>query len=362
MKAGLILTGGFLGSGKTTLLKKTAELLQGEKKTGVITNDQTDQLVDTIYMQTGISETKEVSGSCFCCNFPGFKAAIDSLIEEYQTEVILAEPVGSCTDLSATILQPLKKYYSDEIRLLPFTVLVDPERMEQLLSQKIEGMHESAAYILKKQLEEADIVLISKIDTLEKEEYARLLEQAKKAYPTKKVVGCSALTGEGVKEWLEVLKKDIRPGQTITEVDYDTYAEGEACLGWLNTTVSLSGEQIDWKSYLDTLLEKIFFRLKGKNQAIGHIKAMVQDGDFFVLGNLTGTSRKAILRGEMERSNQAVLTFNARAELGKEELTNLTKELLEQVSKEYQAKMEIKELNSLIPGRPNPTYRMKQVI
>lgn len=32
MKANLILTGGFLGSGKTTLLKKTAELLQGEKK------------------------------------------------------------------------------------------------------------------------------------------------------------------------------------------------------------------------------------------------------------------------------------------------------------------------------------------
>ena len=176
------------------------------------------------------------------------------------------------------------------------------------------------------------------------------------------MVGCSALTGEGVKEWLEVLKKDIRQGQTITEVDYDTYAEGEACLGWLNTTVSLSGEQIDWKSYLDTLLEKIFFRLKGKNQAIGHIKAMVQDGDFFVLGNLTGTGKKPILRGEMKRSNQAVLTFNARAELGKEELANLTKDLLEQVSKEYQVKMEIKELNSLIPGRPNPTYRMKQVI
>ena len=32
VKANLILTGGFLGSGKTTLLKKTAELLQGEKK------------------------------------------------------------------------------------------------------------------------------------------------------------------------------------------------------------------------------------------------------------------------------------------------------------------------------------------
>lgn len=362
MKTKLILVGGFLGSGKTTLLGTVAGILKETNRVGVITNDQTDQLVDTIYIRTGLPETKEVSGSCFCCNFNGFKAAIDSLCEEYQTDVILAEPVGSCTDLSATILQPMKEYYSEEIDLAPFTVLVDPIRLQQILNYEVEGMHASAAYILEKQLEEADIVLISKIDTLSEEEYTKLLEKAKKAYSDKYVIGCSGLTKEGVTEWLELLKKEMKPGQTITEVDYDIYAEGEACLGWLNTTVSLKGEQVEWDAYLQALLDEIFKEFKKENQAIGHVKALISEKDSFVMGNITGTSTKPSLRGKINSSDEAVLTFNARAEIGKDELTELVKQVINKVSREYKIETEIQELNSLIPGRPNPTYRFEQVV
>ena len=45
----------------------------------------------------------EVAGGCFCCRFPDLLAAIRELQATAAPEFILAEPVGSCTDLAATV-------------------------------------------------------------------------------------------------------------------------------------------------------------------------------------------------------------------------------------------------------------------
>src|SRR5712671_5134798 len=74
---------------------------------------------------------------------------------------LLAEPVGSCIDISATVLQPIKRYYGDRYRLAPFTVLVDPQRAQQLLSPDADP---NLAYLFTHQLAEADLVCFSKAD------------------------------------------------------------------------------------------------------------------------------------------------------------------------------------------------------
>ena len=81
-KTKLILVGGFLAAGKTTMLNTLAGRFTGRGyKVGLITNDQAADLVDTaILTRTGV-EVREVSGSCFCCNFPGFMKAGESLID-----------------------------------------------------------------------------------------------------------------------------------------------------------------------------------------------------------------------------------------------------------------------------------------
>jgi hypothetical protein len=43
-----------------------------------------------------------------------------------NADVLIAEPVGSCTDLSATILQPLKDQFKQQFVPAPFSVLADP--------------------------------------------------------------------------------------------------------------------------------------------------------------------------------------------------------------------------------------------
>src|SRR3984957_10857110 len=124
----LILTGGFLGAGNTALLLRAARLLHDRgMRAAIITNDQGGALVDT-RMATALGfDAGEIAGACFCCRFGDFVAAAHSLLA-VRPQVIFAEPVGSCMDLSATVLQPLKQHYAAQFRLAPFSVLVDPRQ------------------------------------------------------------------------------------------------------------------------------------------------------------------------------------------------------------------------------------------
>lgn len=191
MKTKIILVGGFLGAGKTTMLWNVAKHLSDQGiKVGLITNDQASELVDTTFLESTGGVVSEVSGSCFCCNFNGFTDAIQH-ISDQGIDMIVAEPVGICTDLSATILQPLKEHFADSLSVAPL----------------------------------------------------------------------SALEDENVEPWLEVVQKSEKSGTHLLEdINYDTYAEGEAVLGWLNATVQLrtkDGNGKDWKQVLTVLLREL---------------------------------------------------------------------------------------------------------
>ncbi|WP_279235179.1 GTP-binding protein [Acetobacterium paludosum] len=91
---------------------------------------------------------------------------MEDLKNNQGVEIIIAEPVGSCTDLSATINQPLKEKFNEQLIIAPLTVLVDPMKLMDILNETPTELHKSSEYILKKQLEEADIIVINKLDLL----------------------------------------------------------------------------------------------------------------------------------------------------------------------------------------------------
>jgi G3E family GTPase len=132
-KPWIVLVGGFLGSGKTTLILAAArELKKRGLRSAMIWNDQGTDLVDTRYAALSGMQSGEVTGGCFCCRLTQLVDAIDDL-RAHAPDVIFAEPVGSCTDLSATVLRPLLEY-SDIYQLSPLTVLVDPFRAQSMLA------------------------------------------------------------------------------------------------------------------------------------------------------------------------------------------------------------------------------------
>ena len=150
----------------------------------------------------------------------------------------------------------------------PLTVLADPARLGGILDGGTAGLHPSAAYIFRKQHEEADIVAISKADLLTVAERAELKARLARACPAATVCALSAKTGEGLDEWLDEVLNGSGAGRHLAEVDYDVYAEGEAVLGWLNATVRLSGrEGVDWAKVCRSVLAGLQADLRELNAA-----------------------------------------------------------------------------------------------
>lgn len=373
----LILVGGFLGAGKTTLLAQAAlRLVRQGKRVGLLTNDQAAGLVDTATLRAAGFAVAEVAGGCFCCRFDELLAAGTRLIDEVRPDVLLAEPVGSCTDLSATVLQPLKKLAGDRFRVAPLTVLADPVRLEQAESQ--EGPADSAAeppagqpraafspnvfYIYRKQLEEADAIVLNKADTLPPGEAQRLGRLVAQRFPGKELFSISALTGDGVDRWLEFVLGDRPAGRQIVPVDYERYAAGEAALGWLNTAVQLRGpEGIDWRRFGQVLLELMGGRLRHAGAEIAHFKLRLTAGKGCLSASLTRNDQQPQIVGQLSRgANQALLLVNLRAALDAPTLRQIWEECLAQAAGGT-VSVEVQSLRSFAPARPEPTHRYAAV-
>ena len=147
--------GGFLGAGKTTAVGKLAKRLSDQGlRVGLITNDQGRNLVDTAMLRSQGFATEEIPGGCFCCRFDSLMDASRRLTESTRPESFIAEPVGSCTDLAATVTYPLRRLYGDTFTVAPVSVLLDPIRALRVFGVEPGGnFSEKVIYIYLKQVE-----------------------------------------------------------------------------------------------------------------------------------------------------------------------------------------------------------------
>ncbi len=258
----LVFVGGFLGAGKTTLILAAArELERRGFRTAAILNDQGDSLVDRQLARSQGVAAGEVTGGCFCCRFSELMRTVDEL-RNHQPQVIFAEPVGSCTDISATILQPIRSAFPGDYQLAPFTVLVDPARAQALLTTDADP---NLTFLFRKQLEEADMVCFTKSDL-----YPDAPELP--GITTRRV---SAKTGQGVAAWLdEMLSGELVAGGRVLEIDYEEYARAEASLAWLNLEATLELEIPQSPAMiLGPFLDRLDKQLTAAGIPIVHLKA-----------------------------------------------------------------------------------------
>ena len=358
----LILVGGFLGAGKTNLLWETARQIKNQGlRVGLITNDQAPELVDTVFLSKNKTSVVEVSGSCFCCNFNGLIDALQKVKSEVDADIIIAEPVGSCTDLSATIIQPLRANLGNDLIISPLTILADPHRLTDILDGGDAGLHPNAAYIFRKQLEESDIILISKSDLISNDELSELQERVIAQYPESDVMTASSKTGDGINRWLNVVQKSTNSGKKLIDIDYDVYAKGEAVLGWLNGSLLLKGNTTDWNMFASNFLLDLSLQFDNMNAAVGHVKMIIESEGEFMMGNITGRSQTISTQGTAGTGEQAQITINARVEMKPEKLNQIIQETLERNTFD-EFDIEIIAWKFLSPGRPEPTYRYKYVV
>src|SRR5438105_5679958 len=168
--------GGFLGAGKTTTVARLARhYMNRGQRVGLVTNDQAQDLVDTNSLRAQGFPVEEVAGACFCCRFDDLVGKVGQLQTDERPDVILAEPVGSCTDLVATVVQPLRDLYGERFEVTPYPVLFKPSHGLRILRNQ-SGFSPKAAYIFRKQLEEADAIVINRVDEIAPSALAELTD------------------------------------------------------------------------------------------------------------------------------------------------------------------------------------------
>jgi Ni2+-binding GTPase involved in maturation of urease and hydrogenase len=365
----LIFVGGFLGSGKTTALGALAKLLiRRGKRVGIVTNDQSGNLTDTLVVRQMLDKldvaVEEVVGGCFCCKFDELIDHIDKVLA-HDPDILLGEPVGSCTDFVAAVANPIKINYRDGFVFAPFSTMVDPDRVrELLLRESPTTFPEDVNYLFGKQLEEADLIVLNKIDQLRPEESNRLVGLLRARFPGKQVLPLTAREGEGLEAWLELLVTG-RPGAAtvLGQIDYDRYARAEAVLGWLNAAVKIAG-QLPFNPV--DMLEKVILRIRDslrlRDAGIGHLKLVITSQGRSIWGNLTQLSAGPSLGGPpMGDVLSATLLVNARVQMEPAELETIVRAAVPKASAEMGIEAEFMELQCFSPAYPNPPYLIRQI-
>lgn len=366
LKPRYVMVGGFLGAGKTTAILQLANRLNARNvRVGLITNDQSSGLVDTAMLQSHGFATEEITGGCFCCRFNSLVEAAGKLADSARPEVFVAEPVGSCTDLQATVTFPLRKIYGDNYCISPLSVVLDPVRTARVFGfEPGKTFSKKVLYIFEKQLEEADILVINKCDLINEQQQDELETELQRRFPQAKIFRISARTGAGIDEWLAYLMSNAAEATGAIDIDYDTYADGEALLGWLNVSVTLTGDEFDGNQFLTMLGTALREQLNQLEISVAHLKMTLapDSGNDLAVGNLVRNQSAFELSHHLaEAIEEGSLLVNLRAEGDPEVLRLMVEDVLVKIAAVEEISARVEHFEAFRPGRPQPTHRLAQL-
>jgi G3E family GTPase len=355
------LVGGFLGSGKTTAIANAAKILSDNNiTTSVITNDQGNYLVDSRFIEQADIPYAEVTGGCFCCNYNQLDSQISALMNDFNPSAIFAEFVGSCTDLIATVLKPLLEYRPSEIEQITFSSFVDSRLLLSHLKGAKLPFSEETNYIWEKQIEEAEILIVNKIDLLSESETETLKQLVDKSLSSKRILIQNSLDKASINKWIETLNdaKQITVHKSIN-VDYARYGAGEANLAWLDEEIEFLTTDNSAVNTAYDFIKELSGEIVNLSLPVGHLKFFMSfNGQALKLSYTTLLDINASDQFIKGKSNSVDLLINARIQTSPEELKNILFNTLDRFKSMRGVTINEKFLSYFQPGFPNPTHRI----
>jgi len=353
----LILMGGFLGSGKTTAIINAAKRLMREgKKVAIITNDQGDQQVDSAYVRSMDIPVKEVANGCFCCNYQQLDDHIEEL-KKSNPDIIFAESVGTCTDLIATIAKPMSKL-KPEIDIV-ISIFADAAMVSSIIAGRETFSDDSVRYIYKKQLEEADLLVLNKIDLLPSKDLEMLDEIIRAEYPAKSILHQNSLEERDVALWIEKFYGFLNASHRQSlEIDYEIYGAGEAKLAWLDKAIKIIDDDNKAPRLAEKLIISLAQQIQSRHLAIGHLKFFVESSGKKEKISITATTMSADIKLADVKANETTILINARVETDPLVLEKIVEQSLAQLCGRYGCKVVEGKWSVFKPGFPRPTHRI----
>jgi G3E family GTPase len=354
----LILVGGFLGSGKTTAIVIACKLLRSRgQSVAVITNDQGEQQVDYAYVHGLGINSKEVSNGCFCCNYLQLDQHIQSLTAHTAPEFIFAEAVGSCTDIVATVVRPLKKF-NPAVNVL-LCVFIDAELLTSIVESRASFITDSIQYIFKKQLEEADVLVINKTDKVSSSQIDLLVTILNNDYPGKRLLRQNSLDSEDFDKWLNLIEvATASASRSLHEIDYDVYGKGEAELAWVDKVIKLNSKRNDAQFISERMIGRIFDHLQQERLTIGHLKFYLESDAGNQKISFTTTSTSSTVRVSLPETKGVTILINARVQTTPHRLVSVIESAMQSVQSQFDCTIAVGKSAAFAPGYPTPAYRI----
>lgn len=353
------LIGGFLGSGKTTAIQEACnQLLKKGSRIGVITNDQGTLLVDSEILNVqGLSQEQIVNG-CFCCRYTEFKELLDTMKANVHPDYLFAEAVGSCADLVATIVKPLLRqgFEADIV----YTVFADAELLLAVLQGNAAFLNEDVRYIYRKQLEEADLILISKTDLLTVTGATELQQVIEAEYPGKIIRLHNSFNPDNVSNWLSCLEAfTLKDSRKSLDIDYEIYARGELSLAWTDEMLFLSSLDGTAKTAAYALTQLVHKNVLAAGYPVGHLKFLLDDGMSKEKISYTTIARTVpTMPYIQDEVNEVTVLVNARLQTGPGEINAIMRKSLEELKQHFTGDLRILQSHSFTPGKPVPVWRV----
>ena len=341
-KIRFMVVSGFLGAGKTTTMIALAEHMNktyGEA--AIIANDLGANLVDTNLTQTSGCTVAEIASGCICYQMDNTIDQIRRLRDKDGAVFVMSDIPGCGVGALDHVYHRLATDNADEFTLSPFTVVVDPERLRMIMPERADiNLPEELVYLLKLQLEEADLVVLNKADLLAPEDVERYVDFLHAACPDIPVMVISALERTGIEELAEFIATHETALKNFSVRNNQEFADAEAKLTWYNRRLYLKtndGGKIDCNAVVDDLIESIRMGLIEKKRNVPHLKTFATSGNGdFNKASLIGVDYDVEYAQQFLRPHKNLrMIVNARAVCESRPLARLMDDALDEVCEKY---------------------------
>jgi G3E family GTPase len=356
-KTRFLVLGGYLGAGKTTLAVNLARTLRDEhdRSVAMITNDQGDVLVDTEFTKDAGFDVREILGGCFCSNFNEFVTSARTLVSAGRPDIIIAEPIGTSTNLMGSVVAPLRTLYPNEFDVAPFTVVIDCIRAADILSGSKERNIESVDLIPAHQIREAEVIILSKADMVRPDAVAAIKDELRKILPDADIIETSSSDLRNIDRIVDMIISDRVSTKTAERDDNMGFAFEKAKLGWYSGTFTIMPiGRVDMYSMSSDILKGVAEEYGPRS--IVHVKVIISSPEAAAKMSLVqGSIQVDGIYGSRFISSEGKLVLNARVISPPKRLEDTIRKIVDSLSA-YPAKIEKVSGSCFSPRPESPSH------